>query len=101
VSTAGSILVSAMALAPQVPAATQDYVAAGEIACLASGDEVTVSVLGADGYTSSATATASEGTLAFSVGVPGGAAGVRDTIAVQVKRGGTLVASRTASLVFS
>lgn len=93
--------VSSFALSPANPAGGQDYAATGQIFCLAQGDVVTLGISGSDGYSDTSTQTVGQAeSQSFTLSVPGAASGVRDVVTIQVERGGAVVASRTASLVF-
>lgn len=91
----GSVSISTFNTDPVSPAPFQNYVATVEITCAAPDTLVTMSVVGTDGYTNSTTQKIS-GNGTVTLGVPGGAQGVHDTITVQVADG----PSQTIGLAF-
>jgi hypothetical protein len=80
---------------PVDPAPGQSYVATAEITCAAPGTEVSMSIVGTDDYTDSATCIV-EGNAACNLSVPGAREGIVDTVTVTITNGST----RSVALVF-
>ena len=94
--------IESLQLNPTAPSAGQNYVANVDVFCVTQGSQVTLKVVGSDGYTDSATygitSTQSQGT--FSLTVPGAETGVQDVVTVEIKLADGTTLTRTASLVF-
>ncbi len=95
-------VIVSLELNPSAPGQGQNYVATANIGCLPAGSVVTMSIVGTDGYTDSRTYNVSEGqpSGSFTLGVPGAATGVRDTVTVRVLLPGGGSLQRESYLVF-
>lgn len=93
--------IGSLTLNPASPVAWQAYTITVEILCAAVDDYVRIQVRGTDGYAKDFSETiTSPGTKSYSLGIPGGASGVKDTVMVELQTAqGT--ERRDASLVFS
>lgn len=102
VAASKDVKISSLILRPANPIERQNYTATGNISCLADGDIVALSVQGTDGYVDETLETVSGfEAKSFQLGVPGAEMGVQDKVVLVVKRGGVIIATRAASLVFS
>ena len=81
---------------PVDPTAAQNYIATVKVSCAVPNTTVTISVSGDDGYSDSGTCVITDGFEACNLDVPGGEAGVRDTIRVEING----VLERTISVTF-
>lgn len=81
---------------PVDPTAAQNYIATVEVSCAVPNTTITLSVSGDDGYSDSGTCVITDGSEACNLDVPGGEAGVRDTIRVEING----VLERTISVTF-
>ncbi|MGI9431826.1 MAG: hypothetical protein ACR2PQ_06420 [Myxococcota bacterium] len=91
----GETSLASFTTVPADPAPGENYTASADVSCADAGSSVTVSVVGDDGFTTSNTCTFS-GSGTCDVFVPGGAAGVRDTLTVEILDG----PMRTIGLIF-
>jgi hypothetical protein len=73
---------------PADPAPFQSYVATAQIHCAPPDTQVTISIVGTDGFTSSSTAII-QGDANATLFVPGAEEGVVDTVTVRVRNGPT------------
>jgi hypothetical protein len=100
--TDDSVKVGELLLSPSSPAAGQSYVASTDLQCIPFDSNVSIQVVGTDGYTDSNSKTYPQTIAAdtISLQVPGGASGVRDTVTLQVNPRNSAPTTRTAYLVF-
>ncbi len=91
--------IGSVTLSPASPAAGQGYSISVEVLCTVDGDEIRIAVVGSDGYTKSQSFFPTGGSQVYTMTVPGGEKGVRDTVTVTMRSSaGTL--TETAYLVF-
>jgi hypothetical protein len=95
--------IESLQLTPSAPAAGQNYVANVDVFCVTQGSQVTLTVVGSDGYTDSATysITSTQSQGRFSLTVPGADTGVQDVVTVKITLADGTILTRTASLVFN
>jgi hypothetical protein len=77
--------IGSVTLSPASPGAGQDYTISVEVLCPVDGDEIRIAVVGSDGFTKSQTFLPTGGTQVFTMAVPGGEKGVRDTVTVTMR----------------
>jgi hypothetical protein len=83
---------------PADPNPQEGYTAIVTTACAPNGSQLTVSVVGTDGYTTSTSVTIADGATEARLPVPGGAQGVQDTITAQLS--GAVTDNKTKVIVF-
>jgi hypothetical protein len=88
VDAGGKVEIASFTTSPADPDPFQSYVAEALIECAPQGTQVTISMVGTDGFTKSATATI-QGDANVTLTVPGAEAGVMDTITIAVSNGPT------------
>jgi hypothetical protein len=88
IDVGSSVEILSFTTTPVDPAPFQGYLAEALITCAPPNTVVTISIVGTDGYTDSTSVTI-QGDANVSLFVPGGAAGVIDTVTVQVSGGPT------------
>jgi len=99
----GKPKIRSLELSPSSPAANQGYTIKVAVYCLPIGSNVTLSMVGTDGYTKSSTfpiTTAAQSAGTFSISIPGAAKGVRDDVTAKVTTLDGQVITNTASLIF-
>jgi hypothetical protein len=99
----GKPRIKSLELSPSSPAANQGYTIKVSVYCLPIGSNVTLSMVGTDGYTKSSTfpiTTAAQSAGTFSISIPGGAKGVRDDVTAKVTTADGQTITNTASLIF-
>lgn len=88
IDAGGQVEIVSFTTSPADPAPFQDYLAEALITCAPPNTRVTLSIVGTDGYSDSATATIS-GDANVTLTVPGAAQGVSDTVTVTIANGPT------------
>jgi hypothetical protein len=83
-----SVSITSFTVNPVNPAAGQSYTATAQIGCASQNTKVTISISGTDGYQNSTLCTVT-GSATCSLGVPGAASGVVDTLTVKIDGGPT------------
>lgn len=96
----GDPTIDSFILEPDFPAQGQSYVATATFHCVPVGSEITMSIVGTDGYTNSRTTTITTTSGIAELYVPGAATGVRDvcTVVINPPYGNSI--TMTASLMF-
>lgn len=96
----GDPTIDSFILEPDFPAKGQSYVATATFHCVPVGSEITMSIVGTDGYSNSKSVTVSTTSGIAELHVPGAATGVRDVCTVVINPPYGESITMTASLMF-
>jgi hypothetical protein len=99
----GKPKIRSLDLSPSSPAANQGYSIKVSVYCVPVNSNVTLSMVGTDGYTKSSTfpiTSAAQSAGTYSLSIPGAQKGVRDDITAKVTTADGQTITSTASLIF-
>jgi hypothetical protein len=99
----GKPKIRSLDLVPSSPAAGVGYTITVSVYCLPVGSNVTLSMVGSDGYSKTSTfpiTSAAQSAGKFSISIPGGAKGVKDDVTAKVTTSDGQTITSSASLIF-